>query len=136
MVLAAEWGTGQVLWSLIWITLFAIWIILMVRIFTDIFRSHDMSGWAKVAWTAFVVIFPFLGVLSYVLVRGDRMAENELRVHQRREEQFRAYVRDAAGTNGASSAASELERLAHLRERGVIDDDEFVRLKGQLIPAV
>lgn len=132
MVLAAEWGTGQVLWSLIWITLFAIWIILMVRIFTDIFRSHDMSGWAKVAWTAFVVIFPFLGVLSYVLVRGDRMAENELRTHQRREDAFRAYVRDAAGGNGA---VSELERLAHLRERGVIDDDEFVRLKGQVIPA-
>jgi hypothetical protein len=137
VVLGAEWGVGQVLWSLIWIFLFVVWIMLLLRVFADIFRS-DMSAVAKVLWTIFVIVFPFLGVFAYVLVRGDRMLAHEMRERVRREEQMREYIRGVAGADGGASAngaAGELERLANLRDRGVIDDDEFARLKAKVVAA-
>lgn len=129
-MLAATFGVGQVLWSLFWLFLFVIWIILLLRVFTDIFRSRDLSGAVKVIWTLFVIITPYLGVFVYLIARGGKMAENELRVAQAQEDAVRSYIRDAAGGGGV---ASELERLASLRDQGVIDADEFARLKAKLL---
>ena len=70
----AEFGSGQVLWSIVWFTLFFIWIWLLVAIFSDIFRSSDLSGWGKALWTVFVIVLPYLGVLVYMIARGKKMA--------------------------------------------------------------
>lgn len=129
-VLAATWGVGQVVWSVLWITIFVLWLMLVFRVFADIFRS-SMSGIAKILWLVLVIITPFIGVFIYLIVRGGEMARNEVAAAAAQEERVQTYIREAAGT-GASPAA-ELERLAGLRDKGVIDEDEFARLKAKIL---
>lgn len=129
-MVVAEFQVGQVLWSLIWLTLVVMWILLVIRVFADIFRSHDMSGVAKALWVLLVVATPYLGVLLYLIVRGGSMARRDLAQAQARDDALRAYIRDAAG---GSSGVDELHRLADLRDRGVLDEDEFQRLKARIV---
>jgi hypothetical protein len=75
-VVFAEWQVGQLVWSMLWFTLFFVWIWMFVRVFSDIIRSRDLSGWARAMWVLAVLILPIAGVLAYVVVRGDQMAEN------------------------------------------------------------
>ena len=75
-IIAAEWGTGQVFWSMLWFFLFFIWIYILIVVFSDIFRSHDLSGWAKALWVIFVIVVPYLGVFVYLIARGHKMAEH------------------------------------------------------------
>src|SRR5215213_4028445 len=70
MVLGAEWHVGQVFWSMLWFFLFFIWIWLLITVFADIFRSHDMGGFAKAMWVIFVIVVPYLGVFVYLIARG------------------------------------------------------------------
>src|SRR5215510_11431533 len=72
---AAQFGTGQVFLSMLWFFLFVIWIWLLVVVFADIFRSHDLGGWAKAGWTIFVIVLPYLGVFVYLIARGGKMSE-------------------------------------------------------------
>ena len=72
------WGTGQVLWSLMWFALFVIWVYLLILVFASIFRSRDLSGFAKFLWVLFVIVLPYIGVFTYILTRGDRMAQHSL----------------------------------------------------------
>ena len=116
----AEFGTGQVFWSMIWFFLFFIWIWLLIMVFSDIFRSHDLGGWAKAFWVIGIVIVPYLGVLVYLIARGHKMHEHAVEAAQAQDAAMRAYVRDAAGTSG--SAADELSRLADLKAQGVISE--------------
>ena len=127
---AAEFGVGQVVWSMFWFFLFVIWILLVIRVFADIFRSRDLGGVAKVLWTLLVILTPYLGVFLYLIVRGRKLAENEQRAAVEQQEAVRAYIRDAAGSG---SVADELERLAGLRDRGIIDEAEFGRLKAKVV---
>ena len=131
MVIGAEFGVGQVVWSLVWFFLFFVWIMLLFRVFGDLFRSTDMRGMTKVLWVLFVIVLPYLGVFCYLIARGDKMAARESRDAQAYEDSVRQYIRETAGTS--ASAADELERLAGLRERGVIDDAEFGRLKAKVV---
>jgi hypothetical protein len=133
MVLAADWAVGEVLWSMLWLFLFVIWIFLVFRVFMDIFRDHEMRGVSKALWVLFVVVFPYLGVLVYLIARGDKMAQNEVRSAQKQEEAFRSYVREAAGSGGGGGTAAELERLAALRDQGVLTDEEFASLKAKAL---
>ena len=119
MVLAAEWGTGQVFWSMLWFFLWIIWFWLLIMVFTDIFRSRDLSGWGKALWSVFVIVLPYLGVFIYLIARGHRMSENAQEVAQQQDAAFRQYVQDAAKT---PSPADELAKLAKLREDGTIND--------------
>jgi hypothetical protein len=130
MVLA-EWQVGQVVWSMLWFFLFFIWILLLIRVFADIFRSHDMGGFAKTLWVIFVILVPFLGVFIYLIARGGKMAEHAVQDAQAADAATRAYIRDAAGTT--ASPAEEIARLADLKDRGVIDEAEYERLKAQAI---
>ncbi|HEY7133705.1 MAG TPA: SHOCT domain-containing protein [Acidimicrobiia bacterium] len=134
MTLAADWGSGQVLLSMLWFFLFFVWIWLLIVVFADIFRSPDMGGWAKALWTIFVIVMPYLGVFIYLIARGHKMGEHAAQQAQAQDAAFRAYVKDAAG-NGSSSPAAELDRLADLKARGVIDDAEFTRLKAKVVSA-
>ena len=130
-MLASEFGTGQVFLSMLWFFLFFIWIWLLITVFADIFRSHDMGGVAKFIWVLFVIIVPYLGVFVYLIARGHKMSEHALEAAQAQDAAARAYIQQAAGTTG--STADELARLADLKAKGVIDDAEFDRLKAKAI---
>ena len=132
MPVAAEWGTGQVFLSFLWFFLFFIWIWLLIVVFSDIFRSHDLSGWAKALWIIFVVILPYLGVFVYLIARGRHMQEHAVSDAKQRDADFRQYVQSAAGTSGGG-AADEITRLADLRDKGVITDAEFEQAKAKAL---
>lgn len=130
MVLA-DWHVGEVLWTFIWFTFIFIWIWLAISVFIDIFRSHDLSGWVKALWVLFIIVVPFLAILIYLIVRGDKMRVHAVEVQKEQEAAAQEYIRQAAGTT--TSPADELHRLADLKDRGVIDQAEFDRLKAKVI---
>src|SRR5262245_45850372 len=124
MVLASDFGTGEVFWSILWFTMFFIWIWLLIVVFTDIFRSDDMNGWAKALWVIFVVILPYLGVLVYLIARGHKMTEHAQQAAMAQDQAQREYIRSVTGggAGGGASAADEIARLAQLRDQGVISE--------------
>jgi len=132
-MLLAEFGTGQVFWSMLWFFLFFIWIWLLISLFGDIFRSKDLSGGAKALWTIFIIILPFLGVLVYLIVRGNSMQERALQDAANRESEFRGYVQSVAASSGSAGAADEIAKLADLRDKGVISDAEFQAAKAKAL---
>jgi hypothetical protein len=123
MVLADDFGSGQVFVDLLMFFVFVIWIWLLIVVFSDLFRSHDLSGWAKAAWVIGIVILPYLGVLVYLIARGHKMAEHAQQAAAAQDAAAKAYIQQAAGT--APSAADEIQRLADLKAQGVISDQEF-----------
>ena len=114
---------------MLWFTMFFIWIWLLIVVFADIFRSHDLGGFAKFLWILFVIVLPYLGVFVYLIARGHKMSEHAEETARAQDAAARAYIQDAAGTS--TSAADELSRLADLKERGVIDDAEFEQPQGE-----
>ena len=132
-MLAAEFGTGQVFWSMLWFFLFFIWIWLLIAIFGDIFRSPDLSGWGKALWSIFIIVVPYLGVLVYLIARGHKMQEHAARDAASQEAAFRDYVQNVAGADGGGGTAGEITKLAELRDRGVISEDEFQRAKARAL---
>ena len=126
---AAEWGTGQVFWSMLWFFLFFIWLWLLIIVFGDIFRSHDLGGFAKTLWVIFVILVPYLGVFVYLIARGHKMGEHAAQAAQAQDAAMRQYVQQVA----APSPADELAKLADLKAQGVIDDAEYARLKAKAI---
>lgn len=131
-VLAAQWHYPllNLFWTLLMLFLWIIWFFLLFRIITDIFRSHDLSGPAKAAWTIFLIVFPFIAALIYLIVRGEGLARRDARQAKQAEEQMRDYLRNAVGT---PSTADELNKLAELRDRGVITPTEFEAQKARLL---
>ena len=122
----------DVLVSIFWFMLLFAWIWLLISIFGDLFRDHDLSGWGKAFWTLFIVVLPWLGALVYLIARGRSMNERALAQAQRNEQAFSEYVRQTAGA-GTTSTADELAKLADLKAKGVIDDAEFERLKAKAL---
>ena len=131
-MLAADFGTGQVVWSLLWFTIFFIWVYLLIIIFSDVFRSKDLSGIAKFLWVLFVFVAPYIGVFAYLIIRGHKMHEHAVSDAQAADAAAQAYIRQAAAGAG-TGVAGELERLADLRTNGVITDAEFDKRKAQLL---
>ncbi len=129
----ATFGVGQVIWSILWFFLFLMWLMLLFHVTIDIFRSRDLSGAGKALWILFVILLPYLGVLAYLLIRGGKMYQHDLADAQANQAAVDDYIRTAAGST--RSPAQELEHLADLHQRGVIDDDEFARLKSNVIPS-
>jgi hypothetical protein len=130
-VIASDFGTGQVLWSMLWFFLFFIWIWLLITVFADIFRSHDLGGGAKALWVLFVIFIPYLGVFVYLIARGHKMHDHAVEAAEAQDAAARAYIQQATGTT--ASPADELARIADLKERGVIDEAEFQKLKAKAI---
>jgi Short C-terminal domain/Phospholipase_D-nuclease N-terminal len=128
----AEFGTGQVFWSMVWFFLWFIWIWMLIVVFGDIFRSRDLSGWGKALWTIFVIVVPFLGIFVYLIARGHKMQEHQVQAAQERETSMRQYVQSVAQSSGASPA-DEIARLADLRAQGVINDAEFEQAKAKAL---
>ncbi len=130
MVTAMEFGQGDVFLSMLWFFLFFIWIWLLITVFSDIFRSDDLSGWGKALWTIFVVVLPYLGVFVYLIARGKTMTQHHIGDAKAQEEAMATYVRSVAGT---SSPAAEIERLAALQASGAITAEEFQQAKAKLL---
>jgi ABC-type multidrug transport system fused ATPase/permease subunit len=118
--------------TMLYFFLFIIWIWLLITVFVDIFRSHDMGGWAKALWVIFIIILPFLGVFVYLIARGGKMHERAARDAAQQQKAFDQYVREAAGTPGATSA-DQLSKLADLKSQGVLTDAEFEAQKAKIL---
>jgi hypothetical protein len=118
-------------WTMMWLFLWILWFFLLFRILTDIFRSRD-SGWIKALWTIFVIILPFLGVLVYLIARGDSMGERERAATLKAEDQFRSYVRDVA-TTSPTTPTDQLATLADLHKQGLLTEEEFAQQKARLL---
>jgi Short C-terminal domain/Phospholipase_D-nuclease N-terminal len=117
-------------WTILEIFLWVLWIWILIYVFIDIFRSRDMSGWGKALWFLFVLFIPLIGVLVYLIVRGGKMQERAMSDARQQDQEFRAYVKDAAGSG---SSADQLAKLADLRDRGVISPEEFEREKAKVL---
>jgi hypothetical protein len=126
----AEFGTGQVFWSMLWFFLFFIWIWMLIAIFSDIFRSDDLSGWGKALWSIFIIVLPYLGVFVYLIARGKKMGQHAVAEAQRQDAAFREYVQTVAPAGGG---AEEIARLADLRDRGVLTEAEFQQAKAKAL---
>jgi hypothetical protein len=122
----------NVFWSIFIFFLWVIWIWILIWIFIDIFRSHDLSGWAKALWVLFVLFIPLVGVLVYLIARGDKMHEHAAQDARRQDQEFRQYVQQAAA-GAPASTADQLSKLADLRDRGVISAEEFEREKAKVL---
>jgi hypothetical protein len=131
-MLLAEFGTGQVFWSMLWFFLFFIWIWMLIVVFGDIFRSSDLGGWGKALWIIFIIVLPYLGVFVYLIARGSKMQERAATDAAAHEVEFRRYVQDVASTSGGGSA-DQIAKLVALRDQGVIDEAEFQQAKAKAL---
>ena|SRR5436190_671623 len=122
-----------VMWTMLVFFIFFAWIMCLFHVFADIFRSHDMGGFAKFVWVLFIIIVPFLGVLVYLLARGDKMAEHRLADMQAQDQAFKQYVQQAAGSGGGGGPADQLAQLASLRDQGAISEAEFQAGKAKIL---
>ncbi len=118
--------------TMLGIFVFVLWFWLLIIIFGDIFRSHDMGGGAKTLWVIFVIILPFIGIFTYLIARGGKMHERAAKDAQAQQSAFDDYVRQTAGTSG-SSTADQLSKLADLKAQGVLSDAEFEAQKAKLL---
>ena len=117
--------------SFLYIALFVIWIFIAVSVFIDIFRSDDLGGFAKALWVIGVIILPYLGVFLYLVIRGGSMQERRVQEAAKAQENFRQYVQQTAGTT--TDTAGQLEKLAALRDQGVLTPEEFAAQKAKLL---
>jgi len=117
-------------WAMLWFFMFIIWIWLLITIFVDIFRSHDMGGFAKAIWVLFVIILPFLGVLVYVIARGHGMQERALKEAAAQQKMQQEYIKEVAGSD---NTADQLTKLAALHDSGKLTDAEFADQKAKLL---
>jgi len=131
--LVAEFGTGQVFWSFLWFFLFFIWIYLLIIIFSDIFRSDDLSGWGKALWSIFIIVLPYLGVLVYLIARGGKMQQHAVNAAKAQDAAAREYIQSVYGGGSGGGAADEIARLADLKAKGVISDEEFQAGKAKAL---
>ena len=129
-MLAYSYPQGGIFWTMLELFLFIVWFWILIAIFSDIFRSHDIGGWAKAFWVIFVIVLPFLGILVYLIARGGKMQERSLEQAHHRQKAFDTQVRQAAG---ASSSVDELARLADLKEKGALTDAEFQAQKAKIL---
>ncbi|MFZ0251723.1 MAG: SHOCT domain-containing protein [Acidimicrobiales bacterium] len=118
--------------TMLYFFLFIIWIWLLIMVFSDIFRSHDLGGWSKALWSIFIIVIPFLGVFVYLIARGGKMHERAAEQAAAQQKAFDQYVKETAGTPGASTA-DQLSKLADLKAQGVLTDAEFEAQKAKIL---
>jgi putative oligomerization/nucleic acid binding protein/phospholipase D-like protein len=128
--LADSYPLGGVLWTMLVFFAWIFWIIIAIRIFSDIFRRHDMSGFAKVMWSIFIIIAPFLGVFVYLLAYHQGLAERDMAQAQAAQSQMDDYIRTTAG-----GSAAEIEKAKGLLDSGAITQAEFDQIKAKALAA-
>lgn len=129
-MLAYDYPLLNVFLSILYFSLFFMWIWIAVMVVVDIFRSSDLGGFAKALWFIFVVFLPFLGVFIYLVARGGKMHERQIAEATAQQQAFNQQIQQAAG---AADVPSQLEKLAALRDQGVISPQEFDAQKAKLL---
>jgi len=125
----ADINLGEALLLALEIFFFVIWIWILIVILNDLFRDHELSGWAKAAWVLFLVFIPFLTALIYLIARGEGMRDRTIRAQADAKQHMDAYIREQAH----ASPADELHKLNELKEKGAISAEEFERAKAKLL---
>jgi hypothetical protein len=131
-MLAADYPFLDVLWTMLIFFAWVIWFWLLITVFADIFRRHDIGGGAKVLWCIFVIILPFLGVFIYLIAESKGMQERNVSQAQAAQQQFDTYVQSVATSGGA---AGEIERAKQLLDSGAITQEEFEAIKRKALAA-
>ena len=131
MPIASSYPFLNVFWTTLIFFAWVIFIWIVITVLIDVFRRHDMSGWAKAAWVIFVVILPWIGVLVYLIVNHNGMNERRVKESAQAQAQFDDYVRKTAGSGGG--AASEIEKAKQLLDSGAIDQAEFDSIKAKAL---
>jgi type VI protein secretion system component VasK len=139
MVLAATTSSYpflELIWTMFVLFGFVLWFWLLIVVFGDLFRRHDMSGWAKAAWTVFVIVLPFIGILAYLIVQGGSMAERRGKDAEAARKAYETDVRSIAGS--ADRPADQIAAAKQLRDSGDITAEEYEVLKRKALapPAV
>jgi len=130
-MLASSYPFLDVFWTMFIFFLFFIWIMILFRVFGDIFRRHDIGGGSKTLWVIFVIVVPFLGVLIYLLTQNEGMTQRTVERAQAQQEQMDTYVRSVA--SGGGGAAEEIARAKGLLDSGAITPAEFESLKAKAL---
>ena len=125
----ADFTFGQALLTVLEVFLLVAWLWILFGIVGDLFRDHELSGWAKAAWIFFLIFLPFLGALIYLIARGAGMRDRTIKEQAEVKRHFETYVRETAGT----SSADELRKLSELKQRGDLTDAEFEQAKARLL---
>jgi hypothetical protein len=126
----ADFTFGDALLTVIEIFLFVLYFWILITIFADLFRDHEMSGWGKAGWVLFLFFIPFLGMLVYLIARGQGMRERAVKEQADMRRHMDQYVRETAA---GASPADELAKLSELKDKGAISDAEFDQAKAKLL---
>lgn len=128
----ADVHLADLIWTTIWVFFLIMFIWLFIAIVSDLFRDHQLSGWSKAIWVLGLIIFPLLGSLAYLIVRGQGMAERSAAQHRLAQDQIDSYIRTTAASSG-SGPVDDLTRLADLRNSGAISDEEYEAIKTRIV---
>lgn len=128
-MLIADIDLGEALLLALEIFFFVVWIWILISILSDLFRDHELSGWAKAAWVLFLVVIPFLAALVYLIARGSGMRDRAIKAQADAKQHMDAYIREQAH----ASPADELHKLQELKEKGALSPEEFERAKAKLL---
>jgi hypothetical protein len=128
---ASSYPLLNVFLYMLWFFLFFIWIWILIMIIADIFRSHDLGGFAKALWLIFIIFLPLLGVLVYLIARGHSMQERSMKQAAQSQAQFDDYIRQTASSG--QSTAGQLSDLAKLKESGAITDEDYEKAKAKIL---
>ena len=128
-----DWSFLDVFWAMCIFFAWVFWFWLLITVFSDLFRRHDLSGGMKALWTIFVFVLPFLGVFIYLISQGRHMAERNQAQAQAAQAQFDARVQSAAG--GPGGPAAEIEKAKQLLDSGAINQAEFEAIKANALGA-
>ena len=134
MVFAADYPFLDILWSMIIFFAWVIWIWMVIVIFADVFRRRDIGGWGKAAWCVFIIVIPFIGVLTYLIAQHDGMAERSAKEVEAQQSAVDERIRSVAG-GGGSGAAAQIESAKRLLDQGAIDQAEYEQLKKRALAA-
>ena len=127
-LMAADYPFGEVFWTIVVFFAWVAWFWVVITVFADLFRRHDISGWGKAAWVVFVIVVPFLGVLIYLIAQHDGMRDRSMKQAQEQKAAMDAYVRDTAG-----GSATEIAKAKELLDAGTISQTEFDSIKAKAV---
>jgi hypothetical protein len=121
---------GQAMWTMFVFFMWILWFWLLITVFGDVFRRHDIGGWGKAGWTIFVILLPFLGVFIYLIAEGKSMGERNMRQVQDAQAQMDAHVRSVAN---ASDPADTIAKAKSLLDSGAITQAEYDQMKAKAL---
>jgi len=130
MVLAADYPFLDIVGTMLIFFAWVIWFWILIRVLVDVFRRHDLSGWGKAGWTAFMIVLPFLGVLIYLIAHGKDMGQRDIEQAQAAQSQFDQHIKSVAREDGSASQIAEAKRLL---DSGTITQAEYDTLKAKAL---